>query len=187
MSWLNNTNWPWTFKILVAPIVDGLPLFGMRKYHRRGFIAGAGIVAAFLLFALAWDYKNLVNKESCANGFGLWVYIILAVFMASVQDVALDGLTIIALAGRNIGYGAALQGFGKKFGQDGGKAMILILNKTFNLPVCRQLPQYISHLSLARQWFKNVAAGESKVGYAGMSEGLKIWGGLRVEGRGSSN
>jgi hypothetical protein len=135
MSWLNNTNWPWTFKILVAPIVDGLPLFGMRKYHRRGFIAGAGIVAAFLLFALAWDYKNLVNKESCANGFGLWVYIILAVFMASVQDVALDGLTIIALAGRNIGYGAALQGFGKKFGQDGGKAMILVLNKTFNLPV----------------------------------------------------
>ena len=51
------------------------------------------------------------------------------------------------------------------------------LAETFNLPVCRQLPQYISHLSLARQWFKNVAAGESKVGYAGLSEGLKIWGG----------
>ena len=56
------------------------------------------------------------------------------------------------------------------------------LAETFNLPVRRQLPQYISHLSLARQWFKNVAAGESKVGYAGLSEGLKIW---RVEmGRG---
>ena len=45
MSWLNNTNWPWTFKILVAPIVDGLPLFGLRKYHRRGFIASAGIAS----------------------------------------------------------------------------------------------------------------------------------------------
>ena len=44
------------------------------------------------------------------------------------------------------------------------------LAETFNLPVRRQLPQYISHLSLARQWFKNVAAGESKVGYAGLSE-----------------
>ena len=56
------------------------------------------------------------------------------------------------------------------------------LAETFNLPVCRQLPQYISHLSLARQWFKNVAAGESKVGYAGMSEGLKIWGGSIMVG-----
>ena len=51
---------------------------------------------------------------------------------------------------------------------------LINLAETFNLPVRRQLPQYISHLSLARQWFKNVAAGESKVGYAGLSEGLKI-------------
>ena len=135
MSWLNNTNWPWTLKLLVAPIVDGMPLFGLRKYHRRGFIAGGGIVAALLLFILAWEYNTLVNKDSCANGFGLWVYVILTVLMASIQDVALDGLTIIALAGRNIGYGAALQGFGKSFGQSGGKAMILVLNKTFKLPV----------------------------------------------------
>ena len=59
------------------------------------------------------------------------------------------------------------------------------LAETFNLPVRRQLPQYISHLSLARQWFKNVAAGESKVGYAGMSEGLKIGGGGGKVGRGA--
>ena len=135
LGYLNQSNWGWSLKFIYAPLVDGFVLFGLRKYHRRSYIFCMSTLVSISLFLFSYYYDSLVPEGTCPNGSGLGAYLFAATFLLSIQDVALDGYSIIYFAGRNIGYASAIQAFGNVLGAYGGKTSILFLNESMKIPV----------------------------------------------------
>ncbi|OAF65307.1 hypothetical protein A3Q56_06977, partial [Intoshia linei] len=101
-AYLNMALWPFTIKILWGPIVDGLklPFFGRRK----SWIIPSQLCISLCLAFLAYNLETLlgndeINFNGNINGFIIIFFIMN--FMASLQDISLDGWCVTILSEKN--------------------------------------------------------------------------------------
>ena len=136
-KYLDNVMWPVSFKILFAPIVDLVPLCCFKKtYHRRGYIYITGIMTATILFLLAYNWSSIDPHKSCPDAPLLFVYLFGIILFTAIGGVALDGLAILALQGKNLGYFSMISKVGTVVGKNGISTAFLFLEKTIGVRIC---------------------------------------------------
>ena len=125
-TYLKIALWPFSFKLIFAPIVDyfALPCFPQR-FHRRGWIIVTGLFTAGMLCMLSLSWDLVDPGEECPNGAALLAFLFPIVTLACISDIALDAIAVIALAGKNIGWVGVTQVAGGGFGKEIGNTLLL--------------------------------------------------------------
>ena len=77
---------PWSFKILIAPLMDRFTILSMGRKRPWVIIGQLGLIASFLSIGLVHDPLNNLNGLMIAGFF--------ISFFGAFQDVATDGMVI---------------------------------------------------------------------------------------------
>jgi hypothetical protein len=136
-TFLDNVWWPFSLKILFAPLIDLIPLRCFKqKYHRRAYICVTGIISAGMFLSLAFSWIVIDPDETCPRPLLLFLHLLLIVLATAVGDVALDGLSVLSLQGKNIGYFALIQSVGDTVGSTGGGNAFLMAERKIGVKAC---------------------------------------------------
>ena len=136
-TYLDNVFWPFSLKLLIAPIVDFIPLFCFsHKFHRRGYMLVASILSAVIFFVLTFTWSFIDPDDSCPNAPLLFAHLFPIILINAIADVALDGSAVLALQGKNIGYFALIQTLGYTFGSSGGEVAFIYLEQRIGVRSC---------------------------------------------------
>ena len=130
---------PFSFKFLVAPVVDYFPVPGCHgNKHLRGWIILCFVVAGVLIVGLGLDWQSIDPNTECPDGARLLAWLICIVAAAAVGDIALDALAIVVLQGKNIAWVGIAGSIGQKVGTKGGRSFMVFVNDTLGVspPVC---------------------------------------------------
>ena len=137
-KYLDNVFWPFSTKILFAPLVDLVPLSCFkRKHHRKAYMITCGLGIIIMLLALAMNWPRIIHADgSCPNAELLFAHLIFIVLLAAISDVALDGLALLLLQGKNIGYYSTVSNLGYKFGLAGSGPAVVFLEQQIGFQSC---------------------------------------------------
>lgn len=119
--------WPFSLKLLWAPLVDALYLsrFGRRK---SWLVPTQYLLGLFMLF-LSQKVDSLLQSD---EGHGPDVLTLTAVFfmlafLAATQDIAVDGWALTMLSRENVGYASTCNSVGQTAGYFLGNVLFLAL------------------------------------------------------------
>ena len=77
---MENVWWPYSLKLLWAPIVDFFPICGGIKYHRRGFMIGSLFAIALISISTAVNWLSIDSGDACPNGGLLFAHLLPVLF-----------------------------------------------------------------------------------------------------------
>ncbi|KAM3875337.1 acetyl-coenzyme A transporter 1 [Diretmus argenteus] len=119
--------WPFSLKLLWAPLVDALYLskFGRRK----SWLVPTQYLLGFFMLYLSVTVDSLLQSE---GGRGPDVVTLTAVFfmlafLAATQDIAVDGWALTMLSRENVGYASTCNSVGQTAGYFLGNVLFLAL------------------------------------------------------------
>ena len=133
-SYLKYANWPYSSKLILAPIVDyfGVPFFPRIK-HFRGWVITAGVLQTIILVLLSLGWHSVDPGDVCPNGRILFFYLFPLVLMSSVSDIALDALAVSSFSRKNLGWAGLAGIFGGQLGGRAGSIFMLGAKSALNL------------------------------------------------------
>ncbi|XP_022162906.1 acetyl-coenzyme A transporter 1-like [Myzus persicae] len=133
------TRWPFSLKLLWAPLVDALYVqkFGRRK---SWLIPVQYSIGAILIYA-ASDIENLL-PETGKPDITMLAYIFFMInFLAATQDIAVDGWALTMLKKNNVGYASTCNASGQTIGSMiGSMVLILFTSEEFCNKYFRSVP-----------------------------------------------
>lgn len=123
---LSFSRWPVAFKLVWAPIVDGV--YSVRFGRRKSWIVPMQLFIAVILILLSYSIDDLLgSKESPAQMAILLPVLIVLCVSINVQDVAHDAWVITMLHKRNIGYAPIAATLGQSIAKLLGNTSLLTL------------------------------------------------------------
>ena len=132
------TFWPFSLKLLWAPIVDGL--YSKKLGRRKSWLLPIQYFLGFMLIYLSFHVDNLIEGSIKM----LTAYFFLLNFGAATQDVAVDGWCLTMLSAKNVGWASTCNTVGQTAGYFLGNVVLLALESKdfsnnyvrniFNLP-----------------------------------------------------
>lgn len=119
--------WPFSLKLLWAPLVDALYLskFGRRK---SWLVPTQYLLGLFMLY-LSFTVDSLLQSEEGRgpNVVTLTAVFFMLAFLAATQDIAVDGWALTMLSRKNVGYASTCNSVGQTAGYFLGNVLFLAL------------------------------------------------------------
>uniref|UniRef100_A0A667ZDH2 Acetyl-coenzyme A transporter 1 n=1 Tax=Myripristis murdjan TaxID=586833 RepID=A0A667ZDH2_9TELE len=119
--------WPFSLKLLWAPLVDALYLsqFGRRK---SWLVPTQYLLGLFMLYLSLTVDSLLQNEEGRGpNVLTLTAVFFMLAFLAATQDIAVDGWALTMLSRENVGYASTCNSVGQTAGYFLGNVLFLAL------------------------------------------------------------
>jgi len=112
----SSVSWPYSLKILWAPIVDSV--FVASVGRRKSWLVPTQILIGVMLVTVSWHLDELLGNldDSGPRIFELTAIFFTFFFLAATQDIAVDGWAVTMLSRRNIGYASTCNAVGQTFG-----------------------------------------------------------------------
>ncbi|XP_068633177.1 acetyl-coenzyme A transporter 1 [Battus philenor] len=123
-------NWPFSVKLLWAPIVDALfwPKFGRRKTWLVPVQYLIGIVMILMSYSIT---EWLGSDEQAPSMMILTISFLLLNFLAATQDIAVDGWALTMLKRCNVGHASTCNTVGQTAGFFLGYVLFLALESPY--------------------------------------------------------
>ena len=166
-------NWPFSVKLLWAPIVDSL--YHRRFGRRKSWLVPTQYLIALFMCVLSYFIEDLLapetddrpgQEEAVKPPTNAQIYLLTLVFLAldtlaATQDIAVDGWALTMLKRRNVAYASTCNTVGQTMGYFLGNVVFLALESS-----------EFCHKAL---WFL-YRDQESKEGLVTLSSFLYFWG-----------
>lgn len=119
-------NWPFSVKLLWAPIVDSL--YYKRFGRRKTWLIPTQYVIGLFMIILSTSVSQLLGDSNHApNVYMLTVVFFCMNFLAATQDIAVDGWALTMLSRQNVGYASTCNSVGQTAGYFLGNVVFLAL------------------------------------------------------------
>lgn len=117
--------WPFSLKLLWAPLVDALYFskFGRRK---SWLVPTQYLLGLFMLY-LSVTVNSLLQSEGGPKVATLTAVFFMLAFLAATQDIAVDGWALTMLSRENVGYASTCNSVGQTAGYFLGNVLFLAL------------------------------------------------------------
>lgn len=120
-------SWPFSLKILWAPIVDSL--YSKRVGLRKSWLIPSQLCIGFSMVIGSWYIDEMLGDASHAPDVGALTSLFFLLFlMCATQDIAVDGWALTMLQPRNIAYASTCNAIGQAFGNAVAFVGFLALN-----------------------------------------------------------
>uniref|UniRef100_A0A8C1TQL1 Acetyl-coenzyme A transporter 1 n=1 Tax=Cyprinus carpio TaxID=7962 RepID=A0A8C1TQL1_CYPCA len=119
--------WPFSLKLLWAPLVDSLYLrrFGRRK---SWLVPTQYLLGLFMLYlSVTVDAMLQTDGQSGPDVITLTAVFFMLAFLAATQDIAVDGWALTMLSRENVGYASTCNSVGQTAGYFLGNVLFLAL------------------------------------------------------------
>ncbi|XP_037027691.1 acetyl-coenzyme A transporter 1-like isoform X2 [Bradysia coprophila] len=137
--------WPFSLKLLWAPLVDALYL--KRIGRRKSWLIPVQYLIGVTLFVLSYQVDHLIDTLEVG---WLTVYFFFLNFLTATQDMAVDGWALTMLKRENVGLASTCNSVGQSLGIFIGHAVFLNLaSKDFSNKYLRSEPQPEGVVTLA--------------------------------------
>ena len=108
-------SWPFTVKLLWAPVVDSL--YSSRFGRRKSWLIPSQFCIGFTMIFLSYFVDRLMGDESKAPNVVLLTIIFFFLhFLAATQDIAVDGWALTMLSKENVGLASTCNSVGQTAG-----------------------------------------------------------------------
>lgn len=134
-------NWPFSVKLLWAPIVDSLywKFLGRRK---TWLVPTQYLIGLFMIILSRSVSSLLGDSNSSPNVLVLTVTFFCMNFLAATQDIAVDGWALTMLSRHNVGYASTCNSVGQTAGYFLGNVVFLALESAdFCNKYLRSIPE----------------------------------------------
>lgn len=123
-------SWPFSLKIIWAPIVDSLhwKRFGLRKSWLVPVQLACGLVMVMCAGKVDDWMGDGDNHGRTPQMFPLTLFFLLLYFLMATQDIAVDGWALTMLSRANVGYASTCNSVGQTFGYNLAYIGLLALN-----------------------------------------------------------
>ncbi|XP_023648203.1 acetyl-coenzyme A transporter 1 [Paramormyrops kingsleyae] len=119
--------WPFSLKLLWAPLVDALylPWFGRRK----SWLVPTQYLLGFFMLYLSATMDSLLESDGHKppDIFTITAVFFMLAFLAATQDIAVDGWALTMLSRENVGYASTCNSVGQTAGYFLGNVLFLAL------------------------------------------------------------
>ncbi|GMR61218.1 hypothetical protein PMAYCL1PPCAC_31413, partial [Pristionchus mayeri] len=120
--------WPFSLKLLWAPIVDSLYFRAMGK--RKSWLVPCQYLIGIFMLVLSYEVNAVIGDPK--SGIRPDVYALLMIFLplnflAATQDIAVDGWALTILSRKNVGYASTCNAAGQTAGSFLGNVLFLTL------------------------------------------------------------
>nr|CAG4646977.1 EOG090X04K8 [Megafenestra aurita]SVE92332.1 EOG090X04K8 [Megafenestra aurita] len=106
--------WPFSLKLLWAPIVDSL--YSSRMGRRKTWLVPVQYLIGIAMLFLSTKVDRYLDGEGSPNIPVLTVAFFLLNFLAATQDIAVDGWALTMLHRKNVGYASTCNSVGQTAG-----------------------------------------------------------------------
>ncbi|XP_002159972.2 acetyl-coenzyme A transporter 1 isoform X2 [Hydra vulgaris] len=131
--------WPFSLKLLWAPIVDAL--FFQKMGRRKSWLIPVQYLIGIFMLILSLNIDTILESE-LPNVIFLTVIFFLLNFLAATQDIVVDGWALTMLQKRNVGYGSTCNSVGQTAGYFLGNVILLAFSSPdFCNKYLRTIPQ----------------------------------------------
>lgn len=141
--------WPFSCKLLWAPIVDSL--YWNRMGKRKSWMVPAQYLIGIFLIFISYHIDSLMNKNP--NIYLLTSLFFGLNFLAATQDIAVDGWALTMLKPENVGYASTCNSVGQTTGYFFGYVLFLILESPQFANYFRSNPQPNGFVTLYGYFF----------------------------------
>jgi PAT family acetyl-CoA transporter-like MFS transporter 1 len=120
-------SWPFSLKLLWAPIVDGFyyPAFGRRK----SWLIPVQFLCGFMMIMATSRINSMLGDNgSPINVSGLTAFFFFLYFLMATQDIAVDGWAIEILSRKNVGWASTCNAVGQALGNVVSFILFMALN-----------------------------------------------------------
>lgn len=108
-------SWPFTVKLLWAPVVDSL--YNQRFGRRKSWLIPSQYCIGFTMILLSYFVNNLMgDKDTPPNVVLLTIMFFFLHFLAATQDIAVDGWALTMLSKENVGLASTCNSVGQTAG-----------------------------------------------------------------------
>uniref|UniRef100_A0A7E4WBZ2 Acetyl-coenzyme A transporter 1 n=1 Tax=Panagrellus redivivus TaxID=6233 RepID=A0A7E4WBZ2_PANRE len=152
--------WPFSLKLLWAPIVDSLYFqrIGRRKSWMVPcqYLIGAGLlyISYFSPYAVGDSATKVEGAEEKAPNVLMLMLVFLPLnFLAATQDIAVDGWALTMLSRKNVGYASTCNVVGQTIGYFWGNVGLLTLESKDFCNRFRSVPQEYGFVDLSSKFF----------------------------------
>ncbi|KAE9540687.1 hypothetical protein AGLY_003932 [Aphis glycines] len=118
------TKWPFSMKLLWAPLVDAL--YVKKIGRRKSWLIPVQYSIGLILIYTASDIDNLLPETGKPDIVKLMYIFLIINILAATQDIAVDGWALTMLKRNNVGYASTCNASGQTIGSMIG-SMVLIL------------------------------------------------------------
>ncbi|XP_026812243.1 acetyl-coenzyme A transporter 1-like [Rhopalosiphum maidis] len=118
------TKWPFSLKLLWAPLVDAL--YVQKFGRRKSWLMPVQYLIGIIFMYAASDIDNLLPETGKPNIKMLAYIFFMMNFLAATQDIVVDGWALTILKRNNVGYASTCNASGQTIGSMIG-SMVLIL------------------------------------------------------------
>ncbi|CAD5212992.1 unnamed protein product [Bursaphelenchus okinawaensis] len=136
------SHWPFSMKLLWAPIVDSL--FFRRIGRRKSWMVPCQYLIGTFLLVVSYYVNQIMGTDGSGtpNIFFLMCVFLPLNFLAATQDIAVDGWALTMLSRKNVGYASTCNVVGQTVGFFMGNVVFLTLqSKDFANKWIRTVPQ----------------------------------------------
>jgi PAT family acetyl-CoA transporter-like MFS transporter 1 len=120
-------SWPFSLKLLWAPIVDGFyyPAFGRRK----SWLIPVQFLCGFMMIMATSRINSMLGDSGSAPDVrGLTAFFFFLYFLMATQDIAVDGWAIEILSRKNVGWASTCNAVGQALGNVVSFILFMALN-----------------------------------------------------------
>ncbi|XP_071608960.1 acetyl-coenzyme A transporter 1 isoform X2 [Heliangelus exortis] len=119
--------WPFSLKLLWAPLVDAVYLRGFGR--RKSWLVPTQYVLGFFMIYMSTQVEMLLGdgKDRGPDVVALTVTFFFFEFLAATQDIAVDGWALTMLSRENVGYASTCNSVGQTAGYFLGNVLFLAL------------------------------------------------------------
>lgn len=131
--------WPYTLKVLLAPLVDSL--YVQRIGRRKSWLLPLQYLVGIILMYTANNIDDWLPESGKPN-LTMIVCVIFAInVLSAIQDIVVDGWSLTMLKKNNVGYASTCNATGLPIGMFiGSVCPILLVSEDFNNKYFRVMP-----------------------------------------------
>ncbi|XP_041796203.1 acetyl-coenzyme A transporter 1 [Chelmon rostratus] len=117
--------WPFSLKLLWAPLVDAL--YFSRFGRRKSWLVPTQYLLGLFMLYLSVTVNSLLQSEGGPKVATLTAVFFMLAFLAATQDIAVDGWALTMLSRENVGYASTCNSVGQTAGYFLGNVLFLAL------------------------------------------------------------
>lgn len=108
-------NWPFSLKLLWAPIVDSM--FSLRMGRRKTWLIPTQYLIGAFMLLLSSHVDKWLGDDNNAPNIGILTILFFSLnFLAATQDIAVDGWALTMLKKCNVGHASTCNSVGQTAG-----------------------------------------------------------------------
>jgi MFS transporter, PAT family, solute carrier family 33 (acetyl-CoA transportor), member 1 len=131
------SSWPYSLKVLWAPLVDALWTEKYRLGQRKSWVIPVQIITGFSMIALGTYVAEMLGSDELSAAKldikALTAVFFLLYFLVATQDIAVDGWALTMLRPENVGFASSANMIGQSIGVTTAYSLFLALD---NPSVC---------------------------------------------------